>query len=221
MQHSVISGIGHETDYTISDFTSDLRAPTPTAAAELAVPSLMELKNDISKLQARLTREMNSLYIAYKRSLKEIKNNIVFRKPMQMLEEKEQYLDRLSEEMLFHTKRIYRIKASELNELNIHLQHKSPARRLQELNSIKQNLIDHMTREQHQIIYMKRQKLYTLIEKLALLNPLEIMKRGFAIAYDENEKLLKSVKSVHVDEQISLKLIDGTLSCSVEKVGRE
>lgn len=91
----IISAVGHETDFTISDFVSDLRAPTPTAAAELAVPSMLELHNQLTHLENRLNYHLNAEIKRKKEQLRSLENTYAFKYPVQLTQQKEQDFDRL------------------------------------------------------------------------------------------------------------------------------
>src|SRR5699024_7368150 len=114
----IISAIGHETDTTISDFVSDLRAPTPTGAAELAVPSIDELKEKIATLNGLLKRMMQQfLYQAYK-ALENLQQSYAFRYPAQLILQKEQELDQHDERLKQVFKRLIRDQVDRVNQIN-------------------------------------------------------------------------------------------------------
>src|SRR5690606_33915539 len=95
----IISAVGHETDFTISDFVADLRAPTPTAAAEMAVPSLLELQEKIFILTKRLNRAMSQQITNLREQLQTLTESYAFRSPVQLLRQKELDLDRLQDQL--------------------------------------------------------------------------------------------------------------------------
>ena len=95
----IISGVGHEIDYTISDFVADLRAPTPTAAAELAVPNLYDIKKEINQLKIRLNEVIYKKIEYNKLSLKNISNSYILKNPLIILENKTQKIDYLNEKL--------------------------------------------------------------------------------------------------------------------------
>ncbi len=95
----IISGVGHEIDYTISDFVADLRAPTPTAAAELAVPNLYDIKKEINQLKIRLNEVIYKKIEYNKLILKNISNSYILKNPLIILENKTQKIDYLNEKL--------------------------------------------------------------------------------------------------------------------------
>ena len=192
----VISAVGHEVDITISDYVADLRAPTPTAAAELAVPDINTI---ITYLDTAVNRSYNALNniisINYKR-LDNIKNSYILTKPLSMYEVKEQKLDNLMDNLdkvinkiLDNTKvRLYTIKNSYVLN-NPSMLYKYSSQRL-----------DH------------------IISKLEVLNPLNTLNRGYAIVKKE-DKVLSSIKDVKEDEVITIALKDGNIESKIIKVG--
>ena len=95
----IISAVGHEVDFTIADFVADLRAPTPTAAAELAVPNMSDLKKYISQLSIRLNESVLKRVNYLKLYLDSIKNSFVIKNPMIMYENKKQSLDLMNSKL--------------------------------------------------------------------------------------------------------------------------
>ena len=89
--------MGHEIDYTISDFVSDLRAPTPTAAAELAVPNIVDLTHNLNQIAIRLNESIYNQINFKKLYLDSVKNSFVIKNPMIMYENKQQKLDNIIE----------------------------------------------------------------------------------------------------------------------------
>ena len=152
----VISAVGHEIDFTISDFVADLRAPTPTAAAELAVPNLIEIQNYLNQLNIRLKENINQKINYQKLYLESIKGSFVIKNPLMMFENRKQNLD---------------LKITKLNELML----KKVDRFKEIMERINQNYI----LNNPSILYKdKALSLKHCTEKLELLNPLTILNRG-------------------------------------------
>ena len=191
----VISAVGHEVDFTIADFVADLRAPTPTAAAELAVPNMSDLKKHIDQLGIRLNESILKKVNYLKLYLESVKNSFVIKNPQIMFENKKQSLflmgDKLNDIMLGKVEKykneMAKLKKSYVLE-NPYLLYKD------KINEVK-----------------------NIIDKLNLLNPLNILARGYSITY-LNEKALKSIKEVKKDDLLDIKLNDGVLKTSVLEV---
>lgn len=187
-----ISAVGHEIDYTIADFVADLRAPTPTGAAEMAVPNLPDLVNYIKNLNVRLNEAINAKINYQKLYLDSIKNSFVIKNPMIMFESKSQKLDLLLE----------KINKVMLNNLNV-------AKHRFEL--IKNN---HVLNNPSILYRDKQTYLENIINKLELLNPLNSLKRGFSITYKDN-KLVKDIDSVDIKDNIDIKVANGIISATI------
>ena len=191
----IISAVGHEIDFTIADFVADMRAPTPTGAAELAVPNISDLITHINNLKIRLNEAINKKINYQKLYLDSIKNSYVIKNPMIMYESKKQKLDNIIEniENLF-------------KNYIINCRHK--------FDTLKNNYI----LNNPNILYKEKvQQLNNLIEKLELINPLGILKRGYSLTYIDN-KIVKSIKDVSKDNKLVIRLHDGNIVTKVEEL---
>lgn len=191
----VISAVGHEIDFTIADFVADLRAPTPTAAAELAVPDMATIKTYLDNVRSRSTISINSYIDMRKQSLGSLINSYVLKKPTAMYEIKEQNLDflidRLNKEMklVLDNTRIRLFKASNSYVLT------NP-----------------------DILYkFKMQGLEHLINKLEVLNPMNTLKRGYAIV-KKDDKVVSDIKKISQDDVINIEVKDGIINTKVIEV---
>lgn len=194
----VISAVGHEIDITISDYVADLRAPTPTAAAELAVPDINTI---ITYLDTAITRSYNALNniisVNYKK-LDNIKNSYILSKPLSMYEIKEQKLDNLIDNLnKAITKTIDSVKVK--------------------LFTIKNSYI---LNNPDMLYKYSGQKLEHIISKLEVLNPLNTLNRGYAIVKKDN-KVLSSIKNINEGENITISLKDGNIESKIIKVGEK
>ncbi|MGD6815584.1 exodeoxyribonuclease VII large subunit [Metabacillus sp. 113a] len=214
----IISAVGHETDYTISDFAADLRAPTPTGAAELAVPHFADLLERAAERKARLMRAMQERVTRDKERLKAFKRSYAFRYPKQLYEQKEQQLDDLVEDLqremlraLTYKKDLFRNKENRL--LRVHPKTQATAAMRRHEQAVKA-----LTREMTQSLTEKQREFQHALEKLNALNPLSIMERGYSLVYKEDQ-LVKSISGTAEGEKVTVRLQDGTLFCEViEKV---
>lgn len=191
----IISAVGHEIDFTIADFVADLRAPTPTAAAELAVPNIENIKTYLENVVNRSTISINGYIETDKQKLSSLINSYVLKKPTAMYEIKEQNLDflidRLNKEMkiiLDNTKiRLFKVTSSYI-----------------------------LTNPD--ILYkFKTQNLKHLINKLEVLNPMNTLARGYAIV-KSNNKVVSSIKEIKKDDIININIKNGIIDALVMEV---
>ena len=187
-----ISAVGHEIDFTIADYVADMRAPTPTGAAEMAVPNMSDLINNISNLKIRLNEAIYKKINYQKLYLDSIKNSYAIKNPLIMYESKKQKLD---------------ILIDNLN--NILLKKYDNAKHKFEM--LKNNYI----LNNPNVLYKDRvNKLDNLIEKLELINPLGVLKRGYALAYQDN-KVIKNINDINKDSNLLIKLHNGEINTKV------
>ena len=191
-KNPIISAVGHEIDYTISDFVADLRAPTPTAAAELAVPELKEIKNTIKQIDEKLIKTMENRIAHNKNRLDYIAKKQIFKNPESIYEIKEMHLDNLINKIEFTSKNIITKNKNQLQQLKNSFILKNP----------------------NEIIKRKKESYYRNIDKLEVLNPLLTLKRGYSIAEKDGE-IISSVDDVKVGDEVKIKLDDGTINTKV------
>jgi exodeoxyribonuclease VII large subunit len=214
----IISAVGHETDTTISDYVADLRAPTPTGAAELAVPSSSELKDRILTLKRILTKDMRQKIKQQRQLLIKLQQSYAFRYPGQLLKQKEQELDRRVEQLQKAMVHKVTKKRQYYQHVHVRLATQHPGKQLERAKLQLQQLAKRHSFAMKQVQTSKREVLYKQVDKLSLLNPLEIMKRGFSIAYSPSDKIIKSIEHVHPEDIISLRVMDGLITCHVKEV---
>jgi exodeoxyribonuclease VII large subunit len=191
----IISAVGHEIDYTISDFVADLRAPTPTGAAEIAVPNIIDLEKYTRQLNIRLNENIYKKINYQKLYLDSIKNSFVIKNPMIMYENKKQKLDNILE------------KANNIVKYKIE-------RKTVQLNNLKNNnILLNPTLLYKNVI----NNFNHLIEKLEIVNPLGILKRGYTLAYLDNN-IVKDIQDIKTNDHLKIKFYNGTASVLVKEI---
>ena len=194
----VISAVGHEIDITISDYVADLRAPTPTAAAELAVPDINTIITYLDTATSRSYNALNNIISVNYKKLDNIKNSYILSRPLSMYEIKEQKLDNLIDNLnKAITKTIDSVKVK--------------------LFTIKNSYI---LNNPDMLYKYSGQKLNHIISKLEVLNPLNTLNRGYAIVKKDN-KVLSSIKNINEGENITISLKDGNIESKIIKVGEK
>ncbi|MBR3210101.1 MAG: exodeoxyribonuclease VII large subunit [Bacilli bacterium] len=194
----IISAVGHEIDFTISDFVADLRAPTPTAAAELAVPNLSDVVKYIDGLVIRLNESINKKVKFQRLYLDSIKNSFVIKNPMILFDNKKQNLDLLVEK---------------INGLII----KNIDNKKEKMDMIKKSYVIVNPTFLYKDV---RAKLLNITNKLELLNPLGILSRGYSITTN-NGVSVKSVFEVKKDDILKIRVTDGVIDAKVTNLMEE
>lgn len=214
----IISAVGHETDFTIADFVADLRAPTPTGAAELAVPHIEELMDRVLQRQRRLIRAMQEKFRFEKERLTRVEKSYALRYPERLYEQKLEQVDKLTEMLVRGTTRMYSKKTDQHAQLYKRLRLNHPREALDDAKKQFERTHKDMERAMKQILAMKQTDFERIISTLQALSPLKIMERGYSLAYTENNRLIKSVDQVKVSQQVQIQLTDGSLFCKVENI---
>ena len=216
----VISAVGHEIDFTIADFVADLRAPTPTGAAEMAVPNMVDLVKYIEQLKIRLSSNILKKINIQKLQLESLKNSYILKNPLIIYENKKQRLDLINNRINEIVLKKVELKKLQLESLKNSYILNNP-NVLYEKNKEKINLINiNLNKIINTKLENNSNKLNTLIEKLELVNPLNVLKRGFSLTY-KNNKIIKSVKKVKKDDLLNIKLNDGNIIVNVKEINNE
>ena len=191
----IVSAVGHETDYTIADFVADVRAPTPTAAAELVTPDLLNVKKEISNLISNLNNSLINGLVLSRNKLNTIANKTVFTKPEMIYANKRFQLDNL------HTKII---KNQQILQ-----------------NNIKNKLSTFLTSLKNQItnnVIKINSKLKVYNGKLDTLGPNGVLNRGYAIIRQE-DMAISNLKQIKLDKEVDVIMKDGKLIVKPIKKG--
>ena len=209
-----ISGVGHEIDFTICDFVSDLRVPTPTASAEVVtefnfnlVDRLDDLRIDIHKAIINLTENLNQKIQLLKTKLKS---------PKALLREKSQKLDNI--EILFqkHQQMILSNKKGVINALKSDLNLKNPIAKLNNMTSKLDVLSEKLNLILNQKINNRKNNLDKLQKSIDILSPLSILDRGYSIILNKQGSAIKSSMDVNKGENLKARLSKGTIDLEVK-----
>ena len=189
----IISAVGHEIDFTIADFVADLRAPTPTGAAEIAVPNKSDVINYINQLNLRCQKNIKTILELKKKRLDSIKSHYILNNPLDLYSAKIQKLDYLTESLVKNYKVIIDKKKIKLNNIKTRPLFSNPL-----------------------VILDKTKQKYTLLlSKLDALSPLKTLERGYGII-KINEKAITSIKDLKKDDLINIELKDGSVSAIIK-----
>ncbi|MCI8568346.1 MAG: exodeoxyribonuclease VII large subunit [Bacilli bacterium] len=190
----IISAVGHEVDFTIADFVADLRAPTPTGAAEMAVPNIIDFDNYLKQVKIRLNKAFLHNVKLKKEKFLAINDSYILKNPMSIYEIKNQKFDNLYERLqLVSESYIYKNR-------NMH--------------TILCNRIDQAIKKD--LTYNQNRYLVS-INKLEALNPLLVIKRGYSVLKKDN-KAITSIENLKKGDNINIELMDGVIDACVSGV---
>ena len=213
----VISSVGHETDTTLIDFVSDMRAATPTAAAEIATPVLMEIHQQLRNLQTRLEQALSRQLQIKRERMQALANASIFQNPERIYQVYQQRVDQLEMRLQQMMQQSVQHKRQQLVKHQHRLELGSPSRRVQTEKQALQYLAKRLEQVQGQLMKDKKQQFQRVIQQLDLLSPLKIMNRGYGILQQE-ETIIKSVDQLEVNQELTIQLVDGTVRSKVTSV---
>ena len=188
----VISAVGHEIDFTISDFVADLRAPTPTGAAEMAVPQLKDIENYLHQVTIRLNNTIINKIKRDRQSLTKLTSRNIFQNPMMIYQAKELIFDHLIERLKFSLMNLTNIKEKDF---------------LRVKNS-------YVLQNPYQLIEQKKNLFVPVLSKLETLSPLLTLKRGYTIT-KKNNQVIQSAKMIKKDDLLEVEFQDGVVQTKV------
>jgi len=213
----IISAVGHEIDFTISDFVADLRAPTPTGAAEMAVPNLVDVKSYLNQINIRLTKAINNKIDMSYEILNRYKNSYVLTNPMSLYNRLEQNFDNLYERLIIAIKNNIKNNEEHLNKLMKSYIFTNPNMLFIDKAYNYNDLIKRLKQSIEKNLDNKTNKYLNLLSKLEVLNPVTTLKRGYSITKKDN-KLITSVNDIKKDDIIITSLSDGYIESIVSKI---
>ena len=212
----ITSAVGHEVDYTIADFTADLRAPTPSAAAEIMSTHQDDYHEHLTDISARLKSRLKARMIAVQERISLLKNRL--KSPSRKLQEHAQDLDRLENQILLLTKNQFVNKQREISFLRQSLLGQSPKKKikwnLSELNT-KRNILLQSLRNSFE---RKKSALISLSRGLETVSPLSTLERGYSITFTSQSTPIKLADKVQVGDKIRSHLYSGNIESIVSKI---
>ncbi len=193
----IISAVGHETDFTIADFVADKRAPTPSGAAEIAVPDQRILHRDIQRMKQRLEDTLVGSIKDKNYQLTQVLDRYIMKEPNRLLMAYSQRFEHLNESLrLVHPHRQLKNSADKLTELRVQL-----------------------SRNFHHLLNKKQDRFNTVLVNLDYVNPLSLMKKGYTLTR-KNDVIVKSVKQISVNDTLETAFHDGVIEVTVNKVNK-
>lgn len=212
----VVTGIGHEVDFTIADFVADQRAATPTAAAELISPDRYQQLQNLSAIESRLTYLIQHNLQQKQQKIDWLNKRI--RHPKDQLQIIKNKLYELSQRNISSIKRRLVAARSQTNLLEAQIQQYDPSHQVRELQQKVENMSSRFQRATKQVISTRTKKLQHLIYTLDALSPLHTLKRGYAIIKDKNNKIIRNVNEIHTNQVIKTELAKGYIFSTITEV---
>ncbi|MBM4217687.1 MAG: exodeoxyribonuclease VII large subunit, partial [Gammaproteobacteria bacterium] len=222
MPMPVVTGIGHEVDFTIADFVADLRAPTPSGAAELVVPDGAAWRTGFARLAQRLLQALRRQLRNDSDHLVAMRRRLALAHPGQRLRQNAQRLDELEQRLGSRVQLLLSDRGHRLQTLTTRLARTSPKAEVQRLMHRHAVLDERLRRALPQRLEALRQTLGTLARTLGAVSPLATLDRGFAlVSRVDDGALLRDASSVSADDLIDARLGKGTLRARVVKYPEE
>ncbi len=187
----IISAVGHQIDHPLSDDAADVFAPTPSAAAEMAIPVKEDLVGEINYLYGRIETLIFNKTESYRSRIDNITGRKIFMNPFELTGYRDMILSDIENRLAMEMKEILSVKRRNFM------------------------IIPDITKSVRSLVMSKNHQYNLKIQALEKLSPLNVMKRGYSIVTDESGNLIKSVEDVDIDQCIGIKLTDGKVSANV------
>lgn len=213
----IISAVGHETDFTIADFVADVRAATPTGAAELAVPHLAELVRQVDGIQQRmivaLTARLRDVRARYER----VQQSSVFTRPTDRIQQLRQQIDHTENELELLLTKWVNNRDKHVNDLIRRLTAKSPVERLMRMEQRFGYSLQKLESAMEARVVSANNRFERTIDKLDAFSPLQVMKRGYSLTYRDGKgkHLVRSIQDLQLGDRVHVRVSDGWLDCQV------
>jgi len=210
-----ISGVGHEIDFTVCDFVSDIRVPTPTASAELVTEFNFRLQDKFNEFKTDIYKNINRLFSDLNQKIE--MNQSKLKSPLALLREKNQNLDNLDLRIQQQQEFILSKKRNHIEKIISKVNYNNPLAKLNLITNKINLLLENLKRSTKDKINNNHNTLDKLLKNIEILSPLAILDRGYAIVLNDKGKAIKSSKEVSKGDLLNTRLSKGIISVEVKK----
>ena len=217
----IVSAVGHEIDFALTDFVADVRAATPSAAAELVSPDQSQYLTALTQLQQRLSRAVRRQLAQQQPRLLQLQQRLQQLHPQRRLEQQQQRLDELQLRLQRRMQQHLQTARRQHSYLQQSLQHLSPAKAIKQQQLQLQQLAKRLQQAQQQQLKYSSQQLARLSAQLHTVSPLATLARGYSISFDSQQQALTSSAQLKVGDAINTRLAQGSFSAVVTQIVKD
>jgi exodeoxyribonuclease VII large subunit len=215
----VISAVGHETDFTIVDFVADLRAPTPSAAAELVIRSRLDVENQAEAARERLVRAMERVLLEARQALMERTQHGAFARMMDLIRQRQQKLDDLTYRLERSERQALELVRRRLEVVAAAVRHYDLRRVLAGIRGELEAGTAALAAVMRNVLLLHKVRLERMGRALETLSPLAILERGYALVFDGAGRLIKDGAQVQGGDEITARVARGEIRAIVKEKG--
>ncbi len=217
----VISAVGHETDFTILDFVSDLRAPTPSAAAELVIRSKQDIEEELEEWHRRLGKAIRYQILIRRQALTELAQHRGFSRMMDLIHRRQQRLDDFVNRLAHAQRDILEKHRRRFEALAAAVRHYDLRMRLGATHRDLDARVAALAAAMRSLNLHRRGRLEKMTEALQALSPLAILDRGYALVFDASGKLLKDARNAKAGQDITARLANGEIQATIRSTAKK
>jgi exodeoxyribonuclease VII large subunit len=215
-QLPIISAVGHEIDVTIADFVADMRAPTPSAAAELVSQDQAHLQQQITNLSNRLLKAIQSQLAKKQHQQRYLQQSLMAQHPQHKLQQQNQKIDELTLRLAQAVKQCITQQQLHLTQLSGRLQAQSPVHQLAAMQQAQTSLKTRLNAAMQRRLQQDKNQLQNLIQQLNTVSPLATLTRGYSITQDANQRVITSVTGLQSGDKLTTRFTDGEIHSTID-----
>ncbi|MDB4720960.1 exodeoxyribonuclease VII large subunit [Verrucomicrobiales bacterium] len=212
----VVSAVGHEIDYTISDFTADMRAPTPSAAAELLVPDAQEIRNQLQSINKSISYRVSDTLDRWKERLDFLSTNTLINEPQRKLADLDQSIDLQMDSLKSTFVDSLREKKDSISDLWNRISMCHPAKQLETVMGQFKILDNRLQNAAQSLINRSNERCEKAAVAIKALGPDSVLDRGFSLTQGKDGKLITSTKNVNSGDKLETRVSDGIINTTVD-----